>query len=90
MSYIDVEQLYCKFAASNDVLSQGLCYVQFEQKFPPAQWQAINIAGDSALVPVAFLIFVIWIAFQSVRDGGWMGAWGRRQLKPTPRHEPKL
>ncbi len=33
--YITKEQFYCKVMASGDFLSQGVCYMDFERRFPP-------------------------------------------------------
>ena len=35
MGYADVERLFCKITASNDIISQGACWISFEQNYPP-------------------------------------------------------
>jgi hypothetical protein len=35
VDYQTVEQFWCKFQASNDMLSQGACWVNFENNYPP-------------------------------------------------------
>lgn len=84
---MDVEQLYCKFAASNDMLSQGICYVQFEQKFTPQQWQAMTDAADkSGLFPIVMWVLIGALIIRSIGKRSW----DHRKPKPAPRQEPRL
>jgi hypothetical protein len=67
--YQSVEQLWCKLAASNDVLSQFACYTNFEQTFPPTSGRL-----ERAMIGIIICLVFLWLSY---RDGGLL--WKKRQ-----------
>jgi hypothetical protein len=68
MNYQTVEQLWCKVQASNDALSQGACWLNFEAQYPPGSKQFDQLVGGFALVAI-----VLILAIAKVRSGGLFG-----------------
>jgi hypothetical protein len=89
MNYQALEQLTCKLAASNDIVSQGACWLNFEAQYPPGS-QAYNdlVDGIGGSIETVAIIVVV-VIFASI----WRLGVGPKHPKPTTRYdrrEPRL
>jgi hypothetical protein len=66
--YQQIEQLFCKIDASNDMLSQAACWFQFEQRFPPNSQAFDNLLSILGVAGVILLLGIL-----KVRSGGFFG-----------------
>lgn len=63
MNYADAESIYCKLTASNDFLSQGACWLQFEAQYPPGSKAFADFSDGlqaCAVIAGAVVIFVLY------------------------------
>ena len=69
MNYQTVEQFWCKFQASNDALSQGACWLNFEAQYPPGSKQFDQLVYGFGLVAILLILAVVKVS----RSGlfGW-------------------
>ena len=60
MNYQTVEQLFCKVTAADGLVSQGLCWLNFEKQYPPgsvAYADFVRGCWGSAVMLVGLVVF---------------------------------
>lgn len=59
MDYQTVEQAWCKVTASDNIISQGACWLNFEAKYPPGSPAFDGLQSTIVIIAVVIGFVVI-------------------------------